>query len=90
MDFETYRSEFFVEPVPEQEFQFKNSFGVTLYFEDYQAAIGFYEEVLGPPTYVEGGGTRGWPIGDGWLTLLQGTRWKSPECRDHPRTSGQY
>jgi hypothetical protein len=30
--------------------------------------------VLGPPSYVEGDDTRGWPIGDGWLTLLRGRR----------------
>jgi uncharacterized glyoxalase superfamily protein PhnB len=49
-----------------------DSFGATLYFEDFGAAIAFYEQVLGPPTYVEGDGTRGWSIGTGWLTLLQG------------------
>jgi hypothetical protein len=27
---------------------------------------------LEPPAYVEGKGTRGWQIGSGWLTLLQG------------------
>jgi hypothetical protein len=43
-----------------------------LYFEDFHAAVAFYERVLGPPSYVEGEGTRGWPIGSGWLTLLQG------------------
>ncbi|MCB0114360.1 MAG: hypothetical protein KDD84_09730 [Caldilineaceae bacterium] len=48
-------------------------FGVTLYFEDYEAAVAYYTRVLGPPAYVEGSATRGWPIGDGWLTLLQGS-----------------
>jgi hypothetical protein len=28
--------------------------------------------VLGSPAYVEGEATRGWRIGSGWLTLLQG------------------
>lgn len=74
MDFNEYRQKFFVNPVPDQRFQFKNAFGVTVYFEDYQSAIAFYEEVLGPPIYVEGDGTRGWPIGNGWLTLLKGTQ----------------
>ena len=72
MDFNTYREKFFVTPAPDQHFHFKSAFGITLYFEDYQAAISFYEEVLGPPLYVQGEGTRGWPIGNGWLTLLKG------------------
>ena len=72
MDFNAYRRSFFVDPPPEQRFRFRGSFGATMYFEDYRAAIGFYEKVLGPPSYVEGEGTRGWPIAGGWLTLLQG------------------
>lgn len=72
MDFDSYRKSFFVHPPPEQRFAFKSAFGSTLYFEDYEPAIAFYEQVLGPPTYVEGEGTRGWPIGNGWLTLLRG------------------
>jgi uncharacterized glyoxalase superfamily protein PhnB len=74
LDFNTYRRKYFVTPSPGQRFHFRNAFGVTLYFEDFQAAISFYEEVLGPPAYVEGEGTRGWPIGNGWLTLLKGTQ----------------
>jgi hypothetical protein len=72
MDFDTYRKAFFVEPPPQQRFEFKGAFGATLYYEDYEAAIAFYERVLGLPTYVEGDGTRGWPISSGWLTLLKG------------------
>lgn len=72
MDYSTYRKAYFVDPPPEPRFHFKNSFGVTLYFKDFGAAIAFYERILGPPSYVEGEGTRGWPIGSGWLTLLQG------------------
>ena len=34
--------------------------------------MAYYERVLGPPGYVEGAGTKGWRIGSGWLTLLQG------------------
>jgi hypothetical protein len=74
VDFDAYRKAFFVEPAPHQRFRFKSAFGTTVYFEDYQEAIAFYEKVLGPPTYVEGEGTRGWPIGNGWLTLLEGSR----------------
>jgi uncharacterized glyoxalase superfamily protein PhnB len=72
MDFNSYRKANFTDPPPESRFRFRDSFGVTLYFEEFEAAIAFYEEVLGPPSYVEGEGTRGWRIGDGWLTLLKG------------------
>lgn len=72
MDFNAYRKAYFVDPPPEPRFRFSGSFGVTLFFEDFGAAIAFYERVLGPPSYVEGEGTRGWPIGTGWLTVLQG------------------
>jgi hypothetical protein len=72
MNNEEYRKKHFVEPQPEQRFRFVNSFGVTLYFEEFNAAITYYEKVLGPPGYVEGEGTKGWAIGNGWLTLLQG------------------
>ena len=74
MDFDEYRKAFFVQPSPQQRFQFMDSFGTTVYFEDYQEAIAFYERVLGPPSYVEGESTRGWPIGNGWLTLLRGEK----------------
>jgi hypothetical protein len=43
-----------------------------LYFEKYDAAIEYYSQVLEQPAYVEGEGTRGWQVGSGWLTLLQG------------------
>jgi hypothetical protein len=72
MDFDTYREAYFVEPSPEPQFHFSGSFGATLYFEDFSPAIAFYERVLGPPSYIEGDGTRGWHIGAGWLTLLKG------------------
>jgi len=74
MDYDSYRAAYFVEPPPDPRFRFTDSFGVTLYFVDFEAAIGFYEKVLGPPGYVEGEGTRGWRIGSGWLTLLRGKR----------------
>lgn len=72
MDYDAYRSTYFADPIPEPGYRFKGSFGVTLYFEDYEAAVDYYEAVLGPPAYVEGQWTRGWQIGAGWLTLLKG------------------
>jgi hypothetical protein len=72
MDFDEYRRAYFVDPAPKPRFRFKNAFGATLYFEDFQRAVAFYEAVLGPPSYVEGEGTRGWPVAGGWLTLLKG------------------
>lgn len=72
MDLEAYRRAFFVDPPPEPRFAFTGAFGATLYFEDFGAAVSFYAAALGPPAYVEGDGTRGWPVGAGWLTLLRG------------------
>ena len=72
MDYETYQKNYFTDPPPEPRYNFSGVFGTTLFYEDYQAAIAYYEQVLGPPAYVEGEGTRGWPIGQGWLTLLWG------------------
>jgi hypothetical protein len=71
MDLDAYREAYFTVPPPESRFRFSGSFGETLCFEDY-TAVAFYERVLGPPSYVEGKGTRGWSIGVGWLTLLKG------------------
>jgi len=59
MNYEEYRKAYFTDPMPEARFGFNGSFGVTLYFEDYEAAVAFYSRVLGPPAYVEGKGTRG-------------------------------
>lgn len=72
MDYETYRKNYFADPLPTPRYHFNGNFGVTLYYEDYDAAITYYEEVLGLPAYAEGAGTRGWPIGNGWLTILKG------------------
>ncbi len=72
MDFEAYRKANFIDPPPEQRYRFSGSFGTTLYYEDYEAAVSFYTRVLGRPHYVEGEWTRGWPVGTGWLTLLKG------------------
>lgn len=72
MDYAEYQKRYFVEPAPPQRFAFAGSFGMTLYYQDYQAAVAFYTSVLGPPGYIEGSDTHGWRIGGGWLTLLAG------------------
>lgn len=72
MDYNAYKNKFFTNPPPKPRFDFQGTVGCTLFFEDYQAAIAYYEKVLGPPAYVEGEGTRGWQIGESWLTLLHG------------------
>jgi hypothetical protein len=72
MNYKEYRNAYFTDPMPEPRYRFSGSFGVTLYFEEFDSAVGYYRQVLGPPAYVEGEGTRGWPIGSGWLTLLRG------------------
>ncbi len=71
MDYDTYRTSYFVEPEPTPRFDAAIG-GATLYFEDYGAAVAYYTEVLGDPAYVEGEGTRGWRLGTSWLTLLAG------------------
>ena len=72
MDYDTYRQKFFTSPPPQPRFAFTGLYGITLYFANYAEAVAYYAQVLGPPTYVEGEGTRGWQIGHTWLTLLQG------------------
>ncbi len=72
MDFETYKRNYYADPAPKPRFNFSGAFGTTLFYENYGAVIAYYEQVLGPPNYVEGAGTRGWRIGNGWLTLFQG------------------
>ena len=78
MDYVTYREKYFVEPAPEARFAYAGLLGVTLYFQAYEQAVGYYQRVLGPPAYVEGKDTKGWRLGDTWLTLLRGGE-------DHPR-----
>lgn len=73
MDYDTYRNQFFITPPPPPRFAFTGLHGLTLYFADFREAVAYYQRVLGPPAYVEGDDTRGWRIGDTWLTLLQGT-----------------
>jgi hypothetical protein len=72
MDYKAYQKAYIIDPPPEPRFRFQGSFSITLYYEDFEAAISYYENVLGPPGYVEGKGTRGWRIGSGWLTILMG------------------
>jgi len=72
MDYEAYRNAYFTDAPPQPRYRFSGSFGVTLSFEAYDEAVAYYAEVLGPPAYVEGNGTRGWAIGAGWLTPLRG------------------
>lgn len=72
MDYETYQKENFIKPQPEPRYKYTGSFGITLYYQDYEQAVSFYEQVLGPAAYQEGDSTRGWKIGTGWLTLLRG------------------
>lgn len=73
MDYDAYRQQFFTNPQPQARFAFVGLHGLTLYFANYAQAVAYYQQVLGPPAYVEGGNTRGWRIGDTWLTLLQGS-----------------
>jgi hypothetical protein len=84
MDFDSYHKAFYVQPAPEPRFRFSGSFGTTLYVEDFRDAVVFYDTVLGPPAYVEGEDTRGWPIGNGCARLPGGG---SIRTRDHDRRS---
>ena len=79
MDYESYRRNYFVDPQPEPRFEYLGLYGVTLFFSDYEAAVDYYTRVLGPPAYMEGAGTRGWRLGNTWLTLLE---WKKGSPRN--------
>ena len=70
MDYEAYRKRYFIDPAPQQRFNFKGLLGATLYYQDYQEALAFYTKVLGPPAYVEDENTHGWQVGETWLTLF--------------------
>ncbi len=72
MDFESYKKAYFIDPPPTARYDFQRSIGITFYFEQFDSAVRYYTEVLGPPAYVEGKATRGWRLGNGWLTLLRG------------------
>jgi len=72
MDYEEYCKAYFREPMPKPRYRFGGFAGVALFVQDFDAAVEFYQQVLGPPAYTEGSGTQGWQIGSGWLTLLRG------------------
>ena len=72
MDYEAYQRKYYVTPAPEPRFNYRGLHGVTLYYQDYELAAAFYTQVLGNPAYVEGDSTRGWQVGETWLTLLRG------------------
>ncbi|MFH2072009.1 MAG: hypothetical protein ABIJ75_04065 [Actinomycetota bacterium] len=59
-------------PAPEPRFRFRRAGGPVLFFSEYPQVLAFYIEVLGEPGYAEGTGTRGWIIGESYLTLLRG------------------
>jgi uncharacterized glyoxalase superfamily protein PhnB len=70
MEYDAYRAEFFVDPPPDPRFSFSGVYGISLFFEQCEEALAYYSRVLGPPTYVEGENTHGWPIAGSWLTLF--------------------
>jgi catechol 2,3-dioxygenase-like lactoylglutathione lyase family enzyme len=72
MDFETYRRSYFKDPEPEPTFPFVGLAGFAIYLPEFDEALRFYTEVLGPPAYREGEHTRGWRLGSAWLTLFPG------------------
>lgn len=72
MDARNDPDRFFTRPAPEPRFAFRGILGEALYFAEFEAAVAYYERVLGPPGYAEGSGTCGWRIGATWLTLLRG------------------
>jgi hypothetical protein len=74
MDFDSYLQAYFADRPPQPRFRFRGSLGATLSYEDFEEAVAFYGSVLGPLSYVEGDGTRGWPVGAGWLTILKGNQ----------------
>ncbi|MFN2145203.1 MAG: VOC family protein [Anaerolineales bacterium] len=70
MDFDEYRSKYFADPAPEPKYNFQGIRGAAVYYQDYQAALAYFEQVFGPPSYVEGEFTHGWRLGDTWLTVF--------------------
>ena len=70
MNYEEYKRKFFVNPQPEPKFDFSGILGTALYYQEYQAALDFYTDVLGPPAYIEGEFTHSWILGETWLTLF--------------------
>ena len=72
MNYEEYKKAYFTDPAPESRYRFSGAVSITLFFQTYDAAAEYYETVLGQPAYVEGAGTKGWKLGQVWLTLLHG------------------
>ena len=70
MDFEEYRRKYYVDPAPEQRYQFRGIHGATLFYQEYAQALAFFRQVFGEPAYVEGDFTHGWQIGGSWLTVF--------------------
>jgi uncharacterized glyoxalase superfamily protein PhnB len=70
MDFEEYRREYYLDPAPEQRYQFRGINGTTLFYQEYAQALAFFRQVFGEPAYVEGEFTHGWRIGGSWLTVF--------------------
>ena len=70
MDFKEYREKFYTDPEPEPRYAFTGLAGYSIFVRDYDSALAYYTEVLGPPAYVEGASTHGWRIGDAWFTLF--------------------
>jgi len=69
---DTYGDALGAGPSPEPRYRFQSAGGPVLVFAEYEAALGYYTEVLGEPGYSEGTGTRGWAIGESFITLLRG------------------
>ena len=43
MDYEEYRNTYFTNPIPQPRYRFSGSFGITLYFEEFEAAVHFHQ-----------------------------------------------
>lgn len=71
MDEASYQKAYFTQPAPQPGYAFERTFGVALFYAQFEQAAAFYRQVLGEPGYREGESTLGWQIGDGWLTLLR-------------------
>ena len=72
VDYDAYKRNYLVQPAPQPRYEFSGTFNITLFYEAYAEAVAYYTQVFGPPAYVEDADTRGWRIGQGWLTLLHG------------------
>lgn len=70
MDYKEYKQKYFANPASQPKFDFVGLHGIALYFHEYEKAVAFYSAVLGPPAYIEGEFTKGWQIGNIWLTLF--------------------